>query len=185
MLSNDYGAGIVNLGDGLTMTSCTVSGNEGSNVTGVGIYSESALQMTACLVSDNACTSGEDALAGGIFAQGPATLTDCQITGNETSGEGGGLVVASGLTALAGQTTISGNVATGGGGVLVASGANLTVASGCQVTHNTATELYGGIANRGTVTLQGSSPAMTVINNCPDNCLNVPGCTNAQTDCTT
>jgi hypothetical protein len=61
----------------------------------------------------------------------------------------------------------------------------LTVASGCQVTHNTATELYGGIANRGTVTLQGSSPAMTVINNCPDNCLNGPGCTNAQTACTT
>jgi hypothetical protein len=182
LISNDYGAGIVSLGAGLTMTNCTVSDNEGSNVNGVGIYSQSALQMTRCEVSGNACTSG-DALAGGIFAQGPTTLTDCQITGNETSGEGGGLFVGSGATSLAGQTIISGNEAAGGGGIIVEAGASLVVAPTCQVTHNTATELYGGIANRGTVTLQGNSPATIVVNNCPDNCLNVPNCTNAQTDC--
>jgi hypothetical protein len=185
LLANDYGAGIVNLGAGLIMSNCTVSGNEGSNVDGVGIYSQSALQMTACTVSNNACTSGDEALGGGIYAQGPTTLTDCQITGNTTSGEGGGLVIASGATSLVGETTVSGNVAAGGGGLLVASGASLTVAATCQVTHNTATELYGGIANEGTVTLEGSSPAMIVVNNCPDNCLDVPGCTNDQTDCPT
>ncbi|MDQ2654549.1 MAG: right-handed parallel beta-helix repeat-containing protein, partial [Chloroflexota bacterium] len=183
MLSNDDGAGIANLGAGLTMTNCTVSDNEGSNVNGVGIYSQSSLQMTGCQVSDNACTDGGEALAGGIYAQGPTTLTDCQITGNQTSGEGGGLLVASGLTSLDGQTTISGNVAAGGGGILVASDASLRVASTCQVTHNTATELYGGIANGGAVTLLGSSPETIVVNNCPDNCFNVPGCTENQVDC--
>lgn len=183
MLSNDFGAGIVSLGAGLTMTNCVVAGNQGINVTGVGIYSQSALHMSNSQVSDNACTSGDEALAGGIYAQGPTTLTDCQITGNETSGEGGGLVIAAGAATLAGQTTVNRNVAVGGGGILVVNGASLTVASTCQVTRNIATELYGGIANRGTVTLQGSSPATIVVNNCPDNCLDVPGCTNAQIDC--
>lgn len=185
LLSNDYGAGIVNLGAGLTMTYCTVTQNQGDDVQGVGIYSQSALQMTSCQVSTNTCTSGDEALAGGIFAGGPTTLTDCQMTGNESSGEGGGLVVGAGATSLTGQTTVSGNEAAGGGGILVASGASLTVAPTCRVTHNIATERFGGIANRGTVTLQGSSPETIVVNNCPDNCLDVPGCTNAPTDCPT
>lgn len=183
LLSNDYGAGIVSLGAGLTMTNCTVTENQGSNVQGVGIYSDSSLEMTGCQVSENACTSGEAALAGGIFTLGATTLTDCQITGNQSSGDGGGLVVGAGATSLAGQTTVGSNVATGGGGILVVEDASLTVASTCQITHNTATELYGGIANRGTVTLQGASPDSIVINNCPDNCLDVPGCTNDQVDC--
>ncbi|MEZ4565309.1 MAG: hypothetical protein R2853_21540 [Thermomicrobiales bacterium] len=183
MLSNDYGAGIVSMGAGLNMTNCAVTANEGSNVSGVGIYSQSSLQMTGCLVSENACTSGGAALAGGIYAQGLTTLTDCEITGNTTTGDAGGLLVAAGLTTLAGQSTISENTAAGGGGIVVASGASLTIEASCQVTHNTATELYGGIANEGVVTLQGNAPATIVVNNCPDNCLNVPGCSNAQVDC--
>jgi hypothetical protein len=51
------------------MTNCTVNGNEGTNVSGVGIYSLSTLQMTKCQVSDNSCTDGDDGLVGGIYAE--------------------------------------------------------------------------------------------------------------------
>lgn len=178
MLTDDYGAGILSQGAGLTMTNCTVTGNEGSNVEGVGIWSLATLQMTNCEVSDNVCTNGNEALAGGIFAQGATTLSDCLVTGNTTTGEGGGIVVA-GTTSLLGQTLVSNNTAAAGGGILVAAEASLTVAPACRVTHNTATSLWGGIANNvdGTVTLQGPSPESIVVENCPDNCLNVPGCT--------
>jgi hypothetical protein len=184
-LANDFGAGILNQGAGLTMTNCTVTGNQGDNVTGVGIYSLSSLQMTACEVSDNTCTSGDEALAGGIFAQGNTTLEDCLITGNTSSGEAGGILVASGLTSLTGQTTVSDNVAAGGAGILVAGGAILWVGRDCLITHNTATEEYGGIANEGAVTLDGPSPESIVVNNCPNNCLNVFGCTEDQLHCPT
>lgn len=182
-LANDAGAGILNQGAGLTMTNCTITGNQGTNVSGVGIYSQASLQLIACEISNNSRSGDAEPLAGGIFVQADATLTNCQITGNITSGEGGGLLVAAGPTSLLGQTTVINNTATAAGGILVADGASLTVAPGCRVTNNTATELFGGIANEGSVTLQGSSPATIVVNNCPSNCQNVPGCTENQIHC--
>lgn len=182
-LSSDSGAGILHMGTSLTMTACTVTENAGNGVSGVGIYSLSRLQLTDCTISDNVCQAGNPVYGGGLFLQGPTTLNDCQITGNETNTLGGGILVGPATVSLMGKTTVSGNTAAGGGGIMVTSGGVLNVGASCKVTHNLGTELFGGIANEGSVTLQGANPSAIVVNNCPSNCSNVPGCTETQIDC--
>ena len=181
-LSNT-GAGIGHFGTTLRMTECTVSGNTTADYSGggivVGTYT-SMLEMLRCTIRANQAT-GDFASGAGIHTIGTSTLTDCLVEDNRAAGSGGGLWVNNGLTTLAGSTQVRGNVAgtspfSGGGGIVV-NGGTLVIAETCRVTENSAPATFGGgIRNFATVRLEGADPSPIVVNNCSENCVNVPKC---------
>ena len=99
-----YSGGGISADAALTLTDCTVSGNETGhqnpstgywNASGGGIASSGTLNMTRCTVTGNTATVGEasqglSSSGGGIHTTGPYTLTNCQVTDN-TAYQGGGL----------------------------------------------------------------------------------------------
>ena len=121
-------------------------------MTGGGLYNyEGTLTLTECTVS------GETAsVNGGGVANvngGTATLTDCTFSGDVASVNGGGLYNLSGTTALY-NVGVSGNFAENGGGVSTFSGT--TALSDCIVSGNSASSKGGGTDNdSGTTTLLG------------------------------
>lgn len=170
------GAGITHGGTKLRMTDCTVSGNTTILSTGGGglfTLPSSTLEMLRCTISDNHATGTEENVGagGGIYTNGPTTLTDCLIEGN--SARIGGGLYATGTTILAGSTEVRENTATRGGGILNIG--TLQIAESCRVRHNTAAAIGdgGGIFNdaTGAVTLDGASPSPIVVDNCRDNCV--------------
>jgi len=126
---NAYGGGIYSASGTLSLSACTVLGNQstGANAHGGGIYSaDGPLILTGCAVLFNQ-TSDASANGGGVFSNTnligqTATLTNCTIYGNITSGRGGGYHNQDGLARII----------------------------HCTVTNNTApTALGGGIASFG------------------------------------
>ena len=172
----------------LHMTECTVRRNnlvnlsqdEFANGGGIAVEAGCTLEMTRCTVRENFATP-DKSLGGGIWSAGTTTLTDCLVEGNGAEPFGGGLRVAGGKTTLAGSTRVRLNTARSGAGIHVLN-SELEIAATCRVTENTALNGAGpgGISNSGgTVTLAGADPSPIVVNNCPDNCANVPKCSTA------
>ncbi|MCA9878135.1 MAG: right-handed parallel beta-helix repeat-containing protein [Thermomicrobiales bacterium] len=136
------GGGILNLGD-LTVTDCTIAQNHAGVFGGGGVdtIAPGVLTMANCTISENTATGG----GGGIIANGPAMLTDCEITDN-AAGEGyaGGGVVLNQLGPVTlTNCTVADNTATVDGGIVVACQStrlrlNL---NGGSVTGNTAADI--------------------------------------------
>jgi hypothetical protein len=195
-----YGAGIKHQATMLRMTECTVSGNtsvegpNGGGGTAGGISTDfmSTLEMTRCTVRDNHAI-GTFGNGGGIWTSGTTILTDCLIENNTATNAGGGLFVDDGTTTLAGSTQVRDNVtnpsnlpnAGFGGGIL--NRLTLVIAETCRVTGNTAPpNKGGGIWNETlftAVTLDGADPSPIVVNNCHENCVNVPECAAEPVSC--
>ncbi len=153
------GAGICLTNGTLSMTNCTVSNNTNSSSTqkGGGIYvNEGAtLNMTDCTVADNTAV-GE---GGGIAAVGSGsefsrvspiiTLTNCTISGNQTSGSqksGGGIFQTIYAELSMTNCTISGNTATKyGGGIYSGNAGDSVTLMNCTFSGNTATSEGGGL----------------------------------------
>jgi hypothetical protein len=117
----------------LTLTDCTVSGNDAGFGGGVFTSSRYDLTLTGFTVSGNDAGSG-----GGLLNRSTANLTDCTLSGNSaySIGIGGGLLnsgtanltdtIVAGNTDPSGASDIAGNVSgsnnlvgTGGSGGLV------------------------------------------------------------------
>ena len=141
------GGGILNNTNGrLTVTWCTLSGNE-ATAAGGGIYSMSTntgmLTVTHSTISGNTASSG-----GGISGQSgvstPANIANSIISGNTVTGSGGGIFGISELNVT--NCSILDNMANNGGGISGLSGyvgsANIT---NSILTGNIATGSGGGI----------------------------------------
>ncbi len=103
--------GIYVKGGTATVTDCTISGNYAQLDAGAFLDAKSYLYN--CTISGNYTTSGH---AGGVYCgDNVADLTDCTITGNAATKNGGG-IYSIGPTILT-TCTISGNSANNGGGV--------------------------------------------------------------------
>jgi predicted outer membrane repeat protein len=85
---------------------------------------------------------------GGLSLGGTTTLATCTVSGNTTSGLGGGIA----LFALSGtspgtltlnQTSVTGNTADDGGGGIYVSSGTVTLQNGSQVTGNTPDDCVG------------------------------------------
>jgi parallel beta-helix repeat protein len=137
--TTDNGGGVRSRAGLLTMAGCTVTGNSAANAAGIlNFGGDCTLIMSDCTVSANTVT-GVDGNGGGIMnASGIAILTNCRVTGNTATSNGGGIfsgTSAASLTLI--RTTVTGNHAgTEGGGIfnigqVVCSNAN-------SVTGNTA-----------------------------------------------
>ena len=136
-----YASGILNDKGDMTLTRCTVSGNDtGGN--GGGVYNESGrMTLTHCTISGNTAVWH----GGGVLNdKGDMTLTRCTISGNTAGWLGGGVSNYKGGMALV-NCTVSGNHANDGGGIDSESG-NL-ILTNCTVGGNIAGNEGGGICN--------------------------------------
>jgi predicted outer membrane repeat protein len=150
------GGGVGNRGT-LTMTACTVTGNEvanqSNNVTGGGICNigNATLTMTDCTVSNNTSP-----LTGGgiVTLEGQHELINCTFSGNSAGAFGGAIFCGNGgSTTLTNCTVGPANSAGISGAIGVANGSTVTLKNS-QVTGNP----DGGIDNiNGTVNLQNGS----------------------------
>jgi len=137
------GGGLYNYYGNVTMTACTVSGNEARYVGGIYNFSGN-VTMTGCTVSGNEADDG-----GGIFNNGgQVTMANCTVSDNTArAGNGGGI-----STPIANRTlemtncTISGNNASGDGGGIYNLNDEVTLTN-CTISGNTAGDNGGGIRN--------------------------------------
>jgi hypothetical protein len=183
------GGGIYTHGP-LTITSSTVSGNyveyPGVNalLQGGGIYSDGGkVTITNSTLSDNylfADAIGAIAQGGGIWTNAKLSLTNSTVSGNSASayggGFGGGIYVASGVTAL--QDTILANSPSGGNcqGMVASHGYNLSSDATCALSGpgdlNNTDPMLGPLQNNGgptqTQALLTGSPAIDAGN--PSGC---------------
>ena len=124
----------------------TVSGNSASLVFDVEDGGSAAL-------SGLTITGGNADYGGGVRNDGGAlTVTDCAISGNTATLQGGGLATRFGGTTMLSGCSISGNSAADGGGVSNASASTLSLVNS-TVSGNTASGKGGGLYNYATATL--------------------------------
>jgi len=155
-----FGAGVFNEGT-LTLTSCTVTENEGSALSalhsafGIGILNWGTLTLVNCTVSLNearAVNGGSFAFGAGMCNGGTLTLTDCIVVDNQAyadSDRAWGAGIASAIRLKLTACVVNGNWATGylgasGGGIDNSGTASL---ADCFIGDNvayTGGEGYGG-----------------------------------------
>jgi hypothetical protein len=103
--SSDYGGAILN-GGVLTLTGCTMSGNN-ALLDGGAIYNSGSLTLAGCTVSGNSAADS----GGGIYNPFATNLTlnGCTLSNNTAAVDGGGLYNGGGATVSG--CTVSGNSA--------------------------------------------------------------------------
>jgi CSLREA domain-containing protein len=129
--------------------------NGATTLSGGGISAAGVLTLSGVVVSGNH-TSGQ---GGGIFAS-TLTLDNSVVTGNQTSNQGGGIFAGS-LTMT--DSTVAGNQSTGdqGGGIFLINGASSI--TGSTISANTGGDDGGGIYLNGSINV--NAPATLAITN--------------------
>jgi predicted outer membrane repeat protein len=149
----------------------SISGSTVSGNHGPGIsLDETSVFLTNSSVSGNT-TSGA---GGGIYAfEGGGVLTNSTVTGNTAGQNGGGIYMAPGSFTLNNSTVSENTAGANGGGIyLTAVNSDLTL-SDSTVSGNTATSGGGIFNDGGSVTLTGTD---TFFDNVPEDCVGVAGC---------
>jgi hypothetical protein len=160
-----FGSGVLNQGQ-LSLTACTISGNETySSAYGAGLATTglgSTLEMTDCTVHSNTLY-GNLAKGAGLYIDSPTTLTNCTIGPDnvmlfgEVSSSGGGIYLVSdnsGCLKL-NNCNIFGNSAAYGGGITNNDG-RIRIDGG-SVTGNAATVEGADIYNLGDLAYDGTT----------------------------
>ena len=161
---NNYDGGSTG---GLTLTSCTFTGNTATSGNGGTIYSSLGGNGTGVTVTNSTFSGNQTSNAGGaIFsvvdggsgAGDTVTVSNTIFTGNSAS-NGGAVYNPSGGTFVLNGCTFSGNTATDayGGAIFNSPGGAMTI-SGGTIDNNSA-DRGGGIYNDGTLTVNTSSLA--------------------------
>ena len=156
------GAGLLNQGGTLSLTSVTVSGNVAVDQGG-GVVTQfsGTTTLTNCTISGNSTTND----AGGGLANlysGSATLIDCTISGNSAP-TGGGLYNDTGTLSLT-NCTVSGNNAQSGGG-LANQNSSSTSLTNTIVAGNSAGDIQGALDPGSANNLVGDGSGLTGISN--------------------
>jgi hypothetical protein len=94
-------------GSALTLKNVLVTGNK---------YQGGILDYSKLTIVDSAITNNEGTDGAGIAVHGALTMSNSTISGNRSTGDGGGLGVVQGSATLT-NTTISGNTASAGGAI--------------------------------------------------------------------
>jgi parallel beta-helix repeat protein len=126
----------------VTLTDTTVSGNTatGLQADGGGMTVSGLVTLTQCTISDNKCSQNGGGIAMGA---GRLTLTDCTVAGNSAANQAGAIINRGELQLS--NCTVSGNTAAGTAGLYNDNRMTLT---NCTVSGNTSrTSGPGGILN--------------------------------------
>lgn len=157
------GGGNTNLGGGifvghasvLTMKNCTITEcNATHQGGGLYIYSQCSANLSGCTISGNEATDENSGIGGGIMAYGTLIADGTSISNNNSGNGGGGLYIASDVTATLIGCEFSKNTTEQSGGAIKNSGTlNIT---DCSFSENTA-NFGGGIdVDGGTVNITGT-----------------------------
>jgi len=145
------GDGIYNSGT-MTLNNCTIAGNIQAGSVAGGIYNA----PKATLTINNSTISGNSAgEAAGLENQGTANLTNVTVSGNISTGLGGGIYNNNLGKMTLDNVTISGNSASLGGGLLTFAGTSTTTIANTVIAGN---KLKAGTLGQdvsGAVTSQG------------------------------
>ena len=171
--SDSYGGGVYTYSNEMTISDCVISDNRARGKGG-GVYSSRAsLTVVNTTVSGNTAY-GSAVGGGGIGVSGGAVnLSNCVISNNAveevTNALGGGVLVDGGYEGAhltVSNCVVSNNSAFNGGGIYMVSGSNnpqaatLTV-SNSVIADNTASYIGGGLAASGTGTASITSSTIT------------------------
>lgn len=125
-------------GDGaVTLTDCTITGNDGS--WGANVYKAGTLTVIGCTITNEAGPFSIN--GGGVFEKGTGKLYNSTISGNSPDGEEGGLCNEGSLSVT--ECTISGNACSDGDGVFNKAGT--ATFTNCTITGNTAGQSGGNL----------------------------------------
>ncbi|MEZ5942769.1 MAG: choice-of-anchor Q domain-containing protein [Planctomycetaceae bacterium] len=147
----------VNAGFTVEISGLTITGGR-SPFGGGGMINGSDLTLRQVNITGNATTNGPSG-GGVLHSLGPdtalLTVIDSTISGNTSSGSGGGLAVAD--TAMIINSVISGNTASSSaGGIYLLTDGNLTVVDS-SITGNHSFAAGGGLTSRGLTTITNST----------------------------
>ena len=145
------GGGIYNYRSSPTVTGCTFSGNTANQ--GGGMYNNlsSHPDLTGCIFSGNTAVTG----AGIYIFSSTASFSDCKFTNNISSGEAGGMYIATGGVPTIDKCSFTGNSAsTYGAGISNHATAAFSITS-TVFSGNTSSSQGGGLSNF------SSSPSIT------------------------
>ena len=181
MNTGGAGGGAIQNQGAMTVANCTFTGNatvgDGQNADGGAINNNGGGQLTI----DNSVFTGNSAVrdGGAIYYQpnvsvGPfMTITDSTISGNtsnsdnNTTGNGGGLLITGTGPVIITGSTISGNTAVGTGSVGVGGGMNVSTAltlTNCTISGNMA-RTGAGVYASGGGTVPKTIDSSTIVNN--------------------
>lgn len=140
--------------DPVTVTDCTITGNQSTDGAGVYTFSGAQLSLTGSTLSNNL---GE--IGGGLMFQGSSlTIDACTVADNIAGEVGGGMVIFGLPSVQIDATTIIDNQSLDGGGLAVEA-ATFTLQD-CTIERNTASASGGGLlmffGNPGTVSSANS-----------------------------
>jgi predicted outer membrane repeat protein len=161
--------GQVNVNKNLTLIGAGDGDNPTSNTILNGSQSGTTLQFNGVVAAAQRMriTGGRGNAGGGVLNAASATLTNCTITGNTSTNNGGGVYNAGGTIKFVGCTITQNNATSSGGGIYTN---GVVTLDDTDVTSNTAASGGGVYNGSGPVTLQNGS---TVSGNTPNNCVGV------------
>jgi len=164
----------------LTLYDLTLTGGDGGTSNGGAIYSQGAVTATNTTIAnstapggggirnssgtltlidsrlENNSAPGTGSAGGGLYTNGPATLTNTTLTGNSAY-YGGAIYTASGGTLTLSGSTVESNSAYSGGGAFI-NGGSATIQANSRFAANTVNNHGGAIYNNGTtLTISGST----------------------------
>jgi hypothetical protein len=146
-VDDGFAGGIENKGT-LTISNCTVTGNDGSGGYVGGVFNYAGkLTVLSSTITGNSATG---AYVGGIFNydEGTTTVTNSTITGNSVSGGYVGGIFTDGATTTVSSSTITGNSASGGyGGGVFGDGGTTTFQN--TILANSGANCYGTVSSSG------------------------------------
>ncbi|ABP56858.1 hypothetical protein [Salinispora tropica] len=190
------GGGIASTTGTVQLTHSTVSANQATFYGGLTLVNTSSTVADTHITHNNAeqtggvrVLDGQLTLRSVVLAQNSGTLSrvgglavdpatpvvveDSVITGNTAAKDGGGIYNAGDLVVR--RTRISGNQAEQGGGIYNTATGTVTL-NATKIVKNTADIDGGGSFNDGGTVNLNTATGTIVINNRPDNCVNVSGC---------
>lgn len=162
VLERGYGGtgngGAINNFGRLILENATIRDSTDSSFKGGAIFSMGPIEITKSTLTNNKAGTG-----GAIYVEGSGlqvSIDDSTITGNSTTGNGGGIYSAFATITLT-NVTLSGNTANWGGGIFNADGStailtNVTL-SGNQASNGAAIYTDAGSATLTNVTVSGNS----------------------------
>ncbi len=154
--TNGNGGAVNNSYGNLSVSNCAFFGNQAEGRLGGGIASSGTVTIADSTINFNrAGTPTLSGGGGGLYSQGPMSLSKCTVDDNSSSGEGGGIYNISAQMALTNCTIVSNSAGSSshGCGILAGSGGTLNVTN-CTI--------YGNGPGVGSIVNGGSA----VLSNC-------------------
>jgi len=128
--------------DGFSIQNCK---NSTSKILGAGAkISGVPTMMQNCIIRNCNTTMTDATTAGGIVLTGGATVKDCYIHDNTTSGYGAGVTICGNGCKLSGCKITNNTAAKFGGGVCLYSNTSGVTVSNCDISNNTTSSSSGG-----------------------------------------